>query len=362
MNKEEYKNPNVLTDGEFDETKALLDTSDNNVYNIRCEFLHELIHDELGISLPDEWLQEDKERYDIYVDHFVHIEPALIEGCGQYQSLTAPLSIDEILPEDEYPDEYEQYKDVQVSHTFLDFEGCFGICAALINLARNRAIYEYFTYQFSSLKPNGFPLELPELRISIGDIESVFHTYYKHMENFYIRQAKKDFNFDPDLDEIAQQIAFMEWRNWNDFSMHSSMYYELSDSQRKDLKRYADGFLKYIKHLHPTVEIGNVKPGKKTKTPVPNAQDEKSLFRFIHPAIIDDDEKVKITKTVQNLVKQFPVKEICSILHDMGKERKLLLTWNVDIMIDELRRMGMPDENKQGFSTANFKKFYSPNS
>jgi hypothetical protein len=31
-------------------------------------------------------------------------------------------------------------------------------------------------------------------------------------------------------------------------------------------------------------------------------------------------------------------------------------------MIDELRRMGMPDENKQGFSTANFKKFYSPNS
>jgi len=82
------------------------------------------------------------------------------------------------------------------------------------------------------------------------------------------------------------------------------------------------------------------------------------LFHFIHPAVTDDKERVQIHKEVENLVRKNTIPNICAYLSEMAAAKRILQPIEPKIAMTELRRMGMPGEDTQGFSEKNFQKYY----
>lgn len=85
------------------------------------------------------------------------------------------------------------------------------------------------------------------------------------------------------------------------------------------------------------------------------------LFKYIHPSVTDDNQRVKIHREVVNLVHTLPLAEICKYLRLMYKDKRVYLNVKTEAMFDELHRLGMPDENTQGFSHKNFQNYFNTN-
>ena len=82
------------------------------------------------------------------------------------------------------------------------------------------------------------------------------------------------------------------------------------------------------------------------------------LFRFIHPEVTDYEERVQIHNEVKNLVSNNTIPNICAYLNEMAAKRRILQPIETKNALKELRRMGMPGEDAQGFGEKNFQKYY----
>lgn len=89
------------------------------------------------------------------------------------------------------------------------------------------------------------------------------------------------------------------------------------------------------------------------------AQD--ALFKYIHPSVSSDADKSQITREIQNLVSSFPLPEICRYLIEMKKSNRIYLNVKPELAFAELHRMGMPDEQTEGFAYKTFTKYYNVN-
>ena len=79
---------------------------------------------------------------------------------------------------------------------------------------------------------------------------------------------------------------------------------------------------------------------------------------FIHPSVTDDKEKIQIHKEIENLVRSTTIPNICSYLSKMAGDSRILLPIEPTSALKELRRMGMPGEDAEGFKYKNFAKYY----
>ena len=86
--------------------------------------------------------------------------------------------------------------------------------------------------------------------------------------------------------------------------------------------------------------------------------DDIELCHFIHPSVTDDKEKIQIHKEIENLVRCNTIPNICSYLSKMAGDSRILLPIEPVSALKELRRMGMPGEDKEGFTYKNFSKYY----
>ena len=86
---------------------------------------------------------------------------------------------------------------------------------------------------------------------------------------------------------------------------------------------------------------------------------EADMFRFIHPSVVDDGQRWKITQEIRNLVSHFPMQEICCYLMEMRDKGLIYLNVKPELALRELQRMGMPDEKTEGFSYKTFTKYYN---
>ncbi|MBQ6723882.1 MAG: hypothetical protein IJQ84_05135 [Paludibacteraceae bacterium] len=93
----------------------------------------------------------------------------------------------------------------------------------------------------------------------------------------------------------------------------------------------------------------------------PTSAPQIELFRFIHPSITDEAERLKIHREIENLVRTLPLPEICRYLMEMRKNNRVYLTVKPELMFEELHRLGMPDETKPGFSMKNFRSYFNVN-
>ena len=82
--------------------------------------------------------------------------------------------------------------------------------------------------------------------------------------------------------------------------------------------------------------------------------EDRQLFRFIHPAVVDDGERLKVHCEVCNLAKNFPMVTICKHLSQMKRDNRVYLGVKPELMFEELHRIGMPDDETEGFSYKNF--------
>lgn len=102
-------------------------------------------------------------------------------------------------------------------------------------------------------------------------------------------------------------------------------------------------------------------PTGTTATSTENVQPKVELFRFIHPSITDEAERLKIHREIENLVRTLPLPDICRYLMEMRKNSRVYLSVKPEIMFEELHRMGMPDETQPGFSMKNFRSYFNVN-
>lgn len=86
--------------------------------------------------------------------------------------------------------------------------------------------------------------------------------------------------------------------------------------------------------------------------------DDIELCHFIHPSVTDDKEKIQIHKEIENLVRCNTIPNICLYLNQMAEVSRILLPIEPVSALKELRRMGMPGEDAEGFKYKNFVKYY----
>lgn len=98
---------------------------------------------------------------------------------------------------------------------------------------------------------------------------------------------------------------------------------------------------------------------KKTSSNViPSQENTIELCHFIHPSVTDENEKLQIHLEIKNLVATYTAQDICSYLSKMADSGKILLPLSLELAMKELHRMGMPDENTNGFNKKTFYKYY----
>lgn len=89
-----------------------------------------------------------------------------------------------------------------------------------------------------------------------------------------------------------------------------------------------------------------------------NESQEIEEFKYIHIEVTDDNERAKVHKMMCNIVRLPRMQQVCDELYILMKKRKVLCTINPEAMLKELRRIGLPGEDQEGFSQKNFQHYY----
>ena len=92
-------------------------------------------------------------------------------------------------------------------------------------------------------------------------------------------------------------------------------------------------------------------PDTPSGVPVPSSSE---LCHFIHPSL-DDAAALQLHEELVRLCRRFGIQDICSHLHRLSLEKRLLLP-GTNAAYAELQRMGMP--GGEGFSYKTFAKYY----
>ena len=92
-------------------------------------------------------------------------------------------------------------------------------------------------------------------------------------------------------------------------------------------------------------------PDTPSGVPVPSSSE---LCHFIHPSL-DDAAALQLHEELVRLCRRFGIQDICSHLHRLSLDKRLLLPGS-SAAYAELQRMGMPCG--EGFSYKTFAKYY----
>ena len=89
-----------------------------------------------------------------------------------------------------------------------------------------------------------------------------------------------------------------------------------------------------------------------------NESQEIEEFKYIHVEVTDPVERTQIHRMMCNIVRLPRMQQVCDELYILMKKRKVLCTINPEAMLKELRRIGLPGEDQEGFSQKNFQHYY----
>lgn len=175
----------------------------------------------------------------------------------------------------------------------------------------------------------------------------------------FLRSAEKHFAEEDFLIDTHAQIIQLQEENTRLTSENIKLKYTITTMEEK-YQQFNIGT--------QNVNFGTINLYTTTATqtqtadaPREETQPQLDLFKFIHPSITDESERIKIHREIQNLVRTLPLPEICRYLMDMRKNNRVYLTVKPELMFDELHRMGMPDETTPGFSMKNFRSYFNVN-
>ena len=101
-----------------------------------------------------------------------------------------------------------------------------------------------------------------------------------------------------------------------------------------------------------------VQPSNPSSSAATNESQEIEEFKYIHISVTAPAERAQIHKMMCNIVRLPRMQQICDELYTLMKKRKVLCTINPEAMLKELRRIGLPGEDQEGFSQKNFQHYY----
>ncbi len=110
-----------------------------------------------------------------------------------------------------------------------------------------------------------------------------------------------------------------------------------------------------ITYVTPTPEASYWSNPQQTSTP---DMPQEEQFKYIHVCVTDDKERAEIHRMVCNIVRLPKMQLVCDELYKLMKSRKLLCSINPESMLSELRRLGLPSADVNGFSDKNFYHYY----
>ena len=175
-----------------------------------------------------------------------------------------------------------------------------------------------------------------------------------------------------DATELVERIAQLEAQQQQDISTIANLKTQIKHMEATQNNQFNAPVYKdcTFQTTNNTTNNYGVPPSERVKDECltsEGAQDERvsgltgQPFKFIHPSVTDDAERLKIHREVQNLVHTLPLPDICRYLRQMWREQRIFLNIKPDIMFAELHRMGMPDEDTPGFSKKNFVSYFNVN-
>ncbi|MCQ2197946.1 MAG: hypothetical protein MJZ60_10550 [Bacteroidaceae bacterium] len=127
------------------------------------------------------------------------------------------------------------------------------------------------------------------------------------------------------------------------------------DDDVEDAEEVSDGdTLQPVKNL-PKGNDDDNEMNDETNDTIMSESDE--LCHFIYPGL-DEKEALQVHRQIKDLVKRFPMKDICSFLNRLAGEKKILQPQIPQNAFEELHRMGMPSPETRGFGYDNFCKYY----
>ena len=110
-----------------------------------------------------------------------------------------------------------------------------------------------------------------------------------------------------------------------------------------------------ITYMMPTTET----PSYSTTQQMPTSDiPQENLFKYIHVSVTADNERAEIHRMVCNIVHLPKMQLVCEELYKLMKNHKVLCTINPESMLSELRRLGLPTADINGFSDKNFYHYY----
>ena len=178
-------------------------------------------------------------------------------------------------------------------------------------------------------------------------------TLYDH----FLRSTEKHFAEEDFLIDTHAQIQKLQEENHQLISENIQLKYTITTMEEKytQVNIGTQNNNCTVNNYFSTTTTATTEP---TATPEPPQMD---LFKYIHPSVTDVEERIKIHREVQNLVRTLPLSEICRYLRQMYKDRWVYLNVKTDAMFDELHRLGMPDDSQPGFSLKNFQNYFNIN-
>ena len=170
--------------------------------------------------------------------------------------------------------------------------------------------------------------------------------------------------------EVLQMMKyFMDYLDWKMKNLHVQSQtnntivqgdYIAGDKITGDvIKNVAPGGVgkQVIYGVQPTTETAPPEPSRSSDSSSAHRVSDEELFKYIHYRIIDDAEKLKVHKMVCNIVRLPKMQQVCDALFELMKDELVLSTIDQSAMLSELRRLGLPSDQK-GFSDPNFYSYY----
>ncbi len=87
--------------------------------------------------------------------------------------------------------------------------------------------------------------------------------------------------------------------------------------------------------------------------------EEGELFKYIHPSVVDESERLNVHKEVENLVRALSLPDVCKYLQNLKRNNRVYLNVKPELMFAELHRLGLPSEDTPGFSYKNFTNYFN---
>jgi len=177
-------------------------------------------------------------------------------------------------------------------------------------------------------------------------------TLYDH----FLRSAEKHFAEEDFLIDTHAQIQKLQEENQQLISENIQLKYTITTMEEKYTQvNIGTQNVNYgtINNYYSTTTTATTEPAA---TPEPPQMD---LFKYIHPSVVDESERLKVHKEVVNLVRTLALPDVCKYLQNLKRNNRVYLNVKPELMFAELHRLGLPGEDTPGFSYKNFTNYFN---